>query len=172
MDAAHIDRHALLGIRIAAEMGYLTRYARSRMRDEQLAQEAVQETLLAALESRDSFGGRAKLRTWLTGILLHKMHDAFRRAAREGCVPEGEPHESVDAITPDDCVHARQVGALFLAALESLPPKQARAFTMREIEGKTSRSICRELGVSTGNFWVLMHRARAALRAATQGATA
>ena len=165
MDTNPGEHRALLAARIASESGYLLRYARTRVRDEHLAQEAVQETLLAALESIDSYGARARLRTWLTGILLHKIHDLFRRGAREGALPEGDVPEGADALTPERLLHAKRLGEAFVAAIEELPPRQARAFTMREIEGLTGESICRELGISSGNFWVLIHRARSALRA-------
>ena len=107
MDTSRNERNALLAAEIARHSGYLLRYARSRVRDEHLAEEAVQETLLAALESLESFNGRASLRTWLTGILLHKIHDGFRRGARDGAPPEGEVPEAVEWLTPDHALHVK-----------------------------------------------------------------
>ena len=163
MDTSKNERNALLAAEIARHSGYLLRYARSRVRDEHLAEEAVQETLLAALESLESFNGRATLRTWLTGILLHKIHDGFRRATRHEAA-EGEMPEPVEWLTPDHALHVKRLCGAFVDAVKKLPDRQAKAFLMGEIEGSPTDRICRELGVSRSNAWVLIHRAKAALR--------
>ena len=150
---------------IARHTGYLQRYARSRVRDEHLAEEAVQDTLLAALESLDSFDGRATLRTWLTGILLHKIHDGFRRATRHEAL-EGEMPEPVEWLTPDHSLHVKRLCGAFIKAVRELPERQAKAFMMSEISETGTEAICRALGVSPGNAWVLIHRAKASLRGA------
>jgi RNA polymerase sigma-70 factor (ECF subfamily) len=150
---------------IAKLSGYLLRYAKSRVRDEHLAEEAVQETLVAALESLDSFDGRATLRTWHTGIRLHKIHDAFRRGAREGEAPTAQPEEPVEWLTPDHSLHVKRLCGAFTEAVGELPERQAAVFMMGEISGIETERICRKLGISRGNFWVLLHRARSALRA-------
>src|ERR1051325_9770151 len=62
---------------------YLYRYALMRLRDPALAEDVVQETLLAALQSRHAYQGRSAERTWLTGILKHKLVDHFREASRQ-----------------------------------------------------------------------------------------
>ncbi len=165
MDTSRTERNALLATEVAQHTGYLLRYARSRVRDEHLAEEAVQETLLAALESLPSFDGRAALRTWLTGILLHKIHDGFRRRAREGEPGEGDAHEPVEWLTPDHALHVKRLCGAFADAVGELPERQAQAFLMGEISGVETERICRKLGVTRGNLWVLLHRARAALRA-------
>ena len=165
MDTSRNERRALLAAEVARHTGYLLRYARSRVRDDHLAEEVVQETLLAALESLDSFNGRAALRTWLTGILIHKIHDGFRRDARDGDVGEGNPAEPVEWLTPDHSLHVKRLCGAFAEAVGELPQRQAEAFMMGEIAGAETERICRKLGVSRGNLWVLLHRARAALRA-------
>lgn len=165
MDTSRSERNALLATEIAQHTGYLQRYARTRVRDEHLAEEAVQETLLAALESLDSFNGRATLRTWLTGILLHKIHDAFRRGSREVEAGTTEADEPVDWLTPDHALHVKRMCGAFTEALGALPERQAEAFVRGEIRGEETESICRKLGVTRGNLWVLLHRARATLRA-------
>src|SRR5205814_6803338 len=68
---------------IESHRPYLLRYALSQLRDGELAQEAVQEALVAALESIGSFGGKSSLRTWLTSILRFKVIDLQRRAVAE-----------------------------------------------------------------------------------------
>ena len=165
MDTSKRERKAILAEEIARHTGYLQRYARSRVRDEHLAEEAVQDTLLAALESLDSFDGRATLRTWLTGILLHKIHDGFRRATRHE-VPEGEMPEPVEWLTPDHSLHVKRLCGAFMKAVRELPERQAKAFMMSEISETGTDAICRTLGVSRSNAWVLIHRAKANLRGA------
>jgi RNA polymerase sigma-70 factor, ECF subfamily len=152
-------------MQIAQHTGYLLRYARSRVRDEHLAEEAVQETMLAALESLDRFDGRSSLRTWLTGILVHKIHDGFRRDARSGEAPGVEPDEPVDWLTPDHALHVKRLCGEFTEAVGRLPKRQAEAFLMGEIEELDTERMCRKLGVSRTNLWVLLHRARTALKA-------
>src|SRR5712691_763475 len=68
---------------VQAQRAYLLRYASLQLRDRHAAEDAVQETLVAALAGEAGFGGRANLRTWLTGILKHKIIDAIRRSSRE-----------------------------------------------------------------------------------------
>ena len=166
MDTSTSERKAILAEEIARQTGYLSRYARSRVRDEHLADEAVQETLLAALEGLDTFDGRATLRTWLTGILLHKIHDGFRRSARNGVDPGEEPPEPVEWVTPEHALHVKRLCGAFVAAVGELPERQAKAFVLSEISEAGTEAICRALGVSRANAWVLIHRAKANLRAA------
>jgi RNA polymerase sigma-70 factor (ECF subfamily) len=168
MDTSRNERNALLATEIAQHSGYLQRYARTRVRDEHLAEEAVQETLLAALESLHSFNGRATLRTWLTGILLHKIHDAFRRGSREAEAGTTEGDEPVDWLTPDHALHVKRMCGAFTEALGALPERQAEAFVLGEIRGEETESVCRKLGVTPGNLWVLVHRARSTLRASLE----
>ena len=168
MDTNRAERTALLSAEVGRQTSYLMRFARTRIRDEHRAEEAVQETLLAALESLASYYGRATLRTWLTGILLHKIHDGFRRAAREAEVPEEETSEAMDEITPEHSLHVKQLCGSLARAFDALPRRQADAFNLREIAGLDSGDICRQLGVSASNLWVLTHRAKAGLRAALE----
>src|SRR5512147_651892 len=164
---------------------YLLRYASLQLRDAAAAEDAVQEALLAALAGEAGFAGRSNLRTWLTGILKHKIVDAIRRQSREAPVSaletEGDEGEAgdFDALfdrrghwqeTPD--AWEQPEGALgqkqFLAALEAclraLPRRTAQAFMMREHLGLETSEICKELGITTTHCWVILHRARMALR--------
>jgi RNA polymerase sigma-70 factor (ECF subfamily) len=168
MDTSRSERQAVLATEVAQQAGYLLRYARTRVRDEQLAQEAVQETLLAALESLESFNGRATLRTWLTGILLHKIHDGFRRGVRDHDPGDSETAEPVEWLTPDHALHVKRMCSAFVEAVDALPERQAQALMEGEIAGEATESLCRKLGVTRGNLWVLMHRARATLRASLE----
>jgi RNA polymerase sigma-70 factor (ECF subfamily) len=168
--------------RVEGERSYLLRYARLQLRDGHAAEDAVQETLLAALAGEAAFAGRSNLRTWLTGILKHKIVDAMRRMAREAPLPEDD-EGALDALF-DETGHWREAPAHwedpdallerkeFLAALErclsGLPQKSARAFMMREHLGFETDDICKELAITPTHCWVLLYRARMALRECLQ----
>jgi RNA polymerase sigma-70 factor (ECF subfamily) len=159
---------------------YLLRYASLQLRNPEAAEDTVQETLLAALAAEGSFAGRSNLRTWITGILKHKIIDAIRRSSRE------RPLEGVDGETSvedfdalfDETGHWREPPrdwpeqALeqkeFLSALEKclamLPARTGQVFLMREHLGFETGDICKELGITSTHCWVLLYRARMALR--------
>lgn len=159
---------------------YLLRVAYSRLNDRDAAEDAVQEALAAACTSGATFSGRSTLRTWVTGILLHKITDAFRAWTREGRVPSFEP-AAADAdpdfeddgrwrapVTawsdPERALECSRFRAAFDAQLALLPEMQSRAFVMRELMGLESEEICSALGVTPNHLWVLLHRARLGLR--------
>ena len=162
---------------IAQLRPYLMRLARSRLRDPDAAEEVVQDTLATALASARSFEHRSQLRTWVAGILLHKVTDAFRAATRDRNLraATSEDDEDFDEqghwrappaawCDPEVALRSRRFHDAFAAALGALPPTQARAFALREIHGLESPEICRQLGVTEANLWVLLFRARTALR--------
>jgi RNA polymerase sigma-70 factor (ECF subfamily) len=166
--------------RVEQERGYLLRYARLQLRDVATAEDVVQETLVAALTGESGFAGRSNLRTWLTGILKHKIIDAVRKQAREATMLSPESEDSDFDALFDDTGHWREAPAdwgdphallqqkQFLAALEAclgkLPAKTADAFMMREHLGLETPEICKELRVTATHCWVLLYRARMALR--------
>jgi len=152
------------------------------LRDAAAAEDAVQEALLAALAGEANFAARSGLRTWLTGILKHKIVDTIRRQSRER--PVSDQDADADAREFDGLFDERghwetppeaweqPEGALgqkqFLAALEAclraLPERTAQAFMMREHLGCETAEICKELGITATHCWVMLHRARMALR--------
>jgi RNA polymerase sigma-70 factor (TIGR02943 family) len=164
---------------------YLFRYALSRVAgDRELARDMVQETLLAAYKSLQSFDGRSSASTWLIGILRHKIADHFRHHVRSQ-----QLHEDVQSDPTSDWFgsdgkwdHAPKAwkdnpetlheNADFRKVLQTcmghLPGVQREVFILRELDGDDSASICKRLGISTSNLHVLMHRARMALRSCLQ----
>jgi RNA polymerase sigma-70 factor (ECF subfamily) len=141
----------------------LLSFAVRRLRNRDQAEDAVQETLLAALEGIDRFGGGSSLGTWVTGILKHKIADALRASGRE------EPFECDEyAMQDDDPAHGIARRRLFEAlerGLKQLPGRAARAFVLREVMGMDTAEICTELAISSSNCWVMVHRVRTRLRA-------
>lgn len=163
----------------------LLRYARSQLRNEAWAEDAVSDTLLAALEKPQGFAGASALKTWLVGILKHKLIDQLRRHAREATVLDRDDSEDLDTLLFDETGHWRntpvdwsdqpealcgqhQFLAVLDACVEKLPGVQGRVFMMREWLELDSEEICKELAISTTNLWVLLHRARLRLRECLQ----
>ncbi len=165
---------------IAELRPFLMRVAISRLRDDQAAEDVVQEAMAAALGQMQTFKAQSQLRTWVTGILLHKVTDTFRAATREKTMrvmprpaeiddPDFDAEGSWRAPSavwcdPELALDTHRFRAAFEAALASLPDSQARAFVLREVQGLESGDICSQLGITESNLWVLLHRARLALR--------
>lgn len=81
---------------------YLMRFARLQLRNDEWAEDAVSETLLAALSKPQSFGNRSQLKTWLVGILKHKVIDLIRSNARLVAMPdtlEGDDGDELDRLS-------------------------------------------------------------------------
>ena len=162
---------------------YLFRSAILRVRDEVVAEEIVQETFLAALQARNRFAGHSSERTWLVGIMKHKITDHFRRVGREQPNPEADLAEKEIAARFDEAGHWRdptagpkewadpaslvdrqQFWEAMRRCLGELPPRTASAFTLRELDDVPSDEICETLKITKSNLWVMLHRARAHLR--------
>lgn len=167
---------------VAALRPMLARMARQRLRNDAWAEDAVSETLIAALESERSFQRQSQLRTWLVGILKHKVVDQIRRHTRER--QADEPDEDVELIgfdaghteaeaaadwgDPMERLSRRQFMALFDQSLKTLPPQHSRAFVLRTVREEDAESICTQMGVTSNHLWVMLHRARKQLRASLQ----
>jgi RNA polymerase sigma-70 factor (ECF subfamily) len=171
------------GAQLAAQRDYLYRFALLHLRDEARAEDVVQETLLAAMQNREGFSGRAQLRTWLTGILKHKIIDVFRRQAREATFDPlaGEDDEAGEAYfdaarrdhwvsfpqtwaDPEKSFEQKRFWEVFDQCSGQLSAQAARVFAMRELMGLETGEICKELGITANNCWVLLYRARMGLR--------
>lgn len=175
---------------IASHRQHLYRYALKQLRDPVAADDAVQETFAAALNAQGTFEGRSHTRTWLIGILKHKILDEYRRRAREPRAVTGVDEDGNPAAFDLDQLEAGAAGAAcaagfdpeyaavrqkfwgeFSAHLGQMPAQMARAFTLHAIDGRDSDEVCTALGITPGNLWVLLHRARHKLRDAIDGDT-
>lgn len=170
---------------IEEHRGYLLRYALFHLRDRSRAEDAVQETLLAALQRRDQFAGRAQLRTWLTAILKHKIVDLVRRDGRYASIEdaaaaaERDPAGEVDPFTasgrwaeppagwrlPEQVLESAQFWRVYEKCCSAMPRRYALVFSMREVMDMTAEEICKELGITASNLHVILFRARVRLRA-------
>ncbi len=165
---------------------YLFRYALARLRDPARAEDAVQETFLAALRAKN-FAGRSAEKSWLVGILKNKIFDYYRKAGRETSFTDLDFYadEEIDRFAADGLGKGGWIHELgpmawpadpgssldneifwktFHDCSGRLPKKVAAVFTLREVDGVDSKEICATLNISESNLWVMLHRARMALR--------
>ena len=168
---------------LVGHRAYLLRFARLQLRNETWAEDAVSETVLAALTKPQSFANRSQLKTWLVGILKHKVIDALRHHSREVCGldssddDEADPldylgfktdghfsHAPADWGNPEQQISSRQFFEVLDACANKLPASQGRLFLMREWLELSSAEICKELNLTPTNLHVQLHRARLRLR--------
>ena len=155
----------------------LFRFALSRLRNADSAEEVVQDTFVAALRARDQYSGEGPEGAWLLGICKRKIVDFIRRRNRPDAAAGGElgSEPSTDCFDakgnwrfdprsmgrrPEAALEREEFWQAFRGCLKGLPQRQADVFTLREIEETSSDEICKELGITASNLWVLMHRAR------------
>lgn len=167
---------------LAEHRTYLLRFARLQLRNDAWAEDAVSETLLAALAKPQSFANRSQLKTWLVGILKHKVVDVLRQRRREVQLTddEGDGSEELEALmfkadghfvdapadwgNPEQELNSRQFFQVLEACTEKLPAAMGRVFLMREWLELESEEICKELQLTPTNLYVQLHRARLRLR--------
>jgi RNA polymerase sigma-70 factor (ECF subfamily) len=160
----------------------LVRFAQLQLRNEALAEDAVQDALMAVLEKPDSFRGQSSLRTWVTGILKFKIIDSLRLASRERQVDTMDGESDDDALDalfaadghtremprqwgdPDATLEQKDFFRVLEVCLDKLPAQAARVFMMREWLELETDEICKELAISASNLWVILYRARLRLR--------
>lgn len=160
----------------------LVRFAQLQLRNESLAEDAVQDALIAVLEKPERFAGQSALRTYVTGILKYKIIDAMRSTQREvqfEPLEEQSEDELIDHLfdanghvreknpawgDPDASLEQKDFFRVLEVCLEKLPAKTARVFMMREWLELETEEICKELAITTSNAWVLLYRARLRLR--------
>lgn len=159
----------------------LFRFAFARVNDRDTAEDLVQETFLAAIQSRDRFKGRSSEKTWLFGILKHKLIDYYRKKKSttyakdimqnpdsletffnaKGCWQVLPENWRAD---PEKSQEHKEFLDHFYRCLSGLPKQSADVFAYREIEGMRTQEICDLLGITPGNCWVILYRARMLLR--------
>lgn len=159
---------------------YLYRFALARLRDPHQAEDVVQETFLAAIKSSD-FAGQSAPRTWLTGILKHKIIDVMRKNVREVSASDLMTDEDANMDeffdekshwiekprtwdVPQDALEQKQFLGTLQNCMDKLPTKLAQLFLMRDVQETDNEEICKELNITSTNAWVMLYRARMGLR--------
>jgi RNA polymerase sigma-70 factor (ECF subfamily) len=174
----------------------LLRLARMHVPSQAVAEDVVQETWLAVLRGIDGFEGRSSLRTWVLGILLNQARSHGRRerrslpfAALRRLREEGRDEPAVEPerfqgrgderpgwwsnppdrwANPEERLDTAETRAVLLDAIRGLPARQREIITLRDVIGLSAPEAASVLGVSEGNQRVLLHRARAKVRAALE----
>jgi len=157
---------------------YLYRYAFLRLGNHATAEDVVQETFLSALKSRSNYSGRSSEKTWLTGILKHKIVDQIRKWIRDA-VPVDIPALEEQLFNekghwntklakwpanPRTLIKRKEFRDILAFCLSLLPPRSAAVFSLREMDGMDTKEICNNFNISPTNCMVIMHRVRLSLR--------
>ncbi len=159
----------------------LFRFAWKRLQSAEMAEDAVQETFLEAIRVADSFRGASSEKTWLFGILKHKIIDHIRKISRERPIDTGDLPENLSddffdkrgnwavrplkwGNDPAEVLKQKHFIQTLMQCLRELPKRMAHAFSLRELEQLGSGEIAGIMGVSQNNLGVLLHRARLRLR--------
>ena len=155
-----------------------------------LAEEVVQETWTAVVNSLDSFEGRSSLKTWIYRILLNKVRTLAGREARivpfaalglseDGVSPAVEPERFGDRLltdgdwvipptewtdTPSEALENDEILRLVREAIDELPGSQREVVELRDVQQLPAEEVCEALGITSVNQRVLLHRGRAAVR--------
>jgi RNA polymerase sigma-70 factor (ECF subfamily) len=166
---------------VEAHGDYLFNFAIGQLRDTGVAEDLVQDTFLAAFKARERFGGSSSERTWLVGILRHKICDHLRHTCRERAVRADIPashgddeawegavmwlHDvAAESQSPSNRIELSEFRANLELALGKLPPRVAQVFQLYEMEECPNSEVCQRLDISESNLWVMLHRARKHLR--------
>lgn len=172
---------------LTALRGKMVKFASMQLGDQQLAEDAVQEALMGAFKNTAAYAGKASLKTWVFAILKNKISDILRQRQRQHLVSThqqmGDADEDADLSelfngrgmwesderpatwgNPTETLQDKQFWKVFELCLEGLPGQQAKVFMMREYVGLDAREICSEVGITSTNLNVMLHRARLRLR--------
>lgn len=159
---------------VSENLPVLLRGARATGLDRERAEDVVQATLLTFIEKADQFDGRARVRTWLFGILYKKVSEARRAILRNGQTDDidgvmerrfdvsgswSRPPRPADGHLAEEDVRRRMQ-----ECMDGLPERHRMAFVLREVEGLSTGEICKILDVTSNNLGVIYYRARNSLR--------
>jgi len=152
------------------------RYTLVRVKDAGAAEEIVQVTFFAALQSIQSFAGRSSEKSWLFGILKHKILDYFREEKKNKNFDLNEPEDSDPCeydingqwkdvpqhwtLDPEKAAENQKLAQTLAQCLDDLPDKLRQVFVLKEIEGLSTQEICKDFSIKPTNLWVILHRAR------------
>ena len=156
------------------------RFTLVRVRDADAAEDIVQSALISGIQSQDSFAGRSSEKSWLFGILKHKIMDHFREIKKTGAfapLPE-DAAEPADyhpeghwknppknwRVDPEKAAENQQLSDALAHCIDKLPNRFRRIFVLKEVDGLESEAICNEFNIQPTNLWVILHRARNQLR--------
>jgi RNA polymerase sigma-70 factor (ECF subfamily) len=157
---------------------FLFRYALKRLRDENAAEEVVQEAFLNGIKYYSQYSGKGSQQAWLLGILKRKIIDFIRKRNKHKH-DQSDEHDPSNQLfdqhgnyhkdasswssSPDRNLQSSELWAIVKGCLTHLPQSQADVFTLSVMEELDSDQICKELAITQSNYWMRMHRARLGL---------
>ncbi|MDH3322068.1 MAG: sigma-70 family RNA polymerase sigma factor [Flavobacteriaceae bacterium] len=159
---------------------YLFNYTVTRVDDQDIAKDLVQETFFSGIKGKDHFKGLASERTWLVSILKRKIIDHYRKInsakgkkeIRMSFYPGGEKKGNwIEASVPqswgneaEKIIENKELKAVLELCIANLPEKYRMVFLLKTVQNYETNEICNELNISASNLWVIIHRARVQLR--------
>ncbi len=154
----------------------LYRYAMSRLRDAEAAEEVVQETFVSGLRYVEQYSGKGSEGGWLMGILKRKIIDLVRSRTRATSLTNDDGSDPSEALfdqsgrwredirsagyQPLDSLERVEFWKILRKCMDTLPARHAGVFTLREMEDESTEKICKELEITPSNLWVILYRAR------------
>ena len=156
----------------------LFRYAYMRVGDRSTAEDLVQETFLASLQSQKNFQRQSSVRTWLISILQHKITEFFREEQQNTSITSGRNPSEKDffekgkwknipgrwSANPEEEASKKEFRQKFINCIRLLSPALADAFILKELKVTPNDEICDQLNISNTGLWSRLHRARLSLR--------
>jgi len=159
----------------------LYKWAYNKTSDDQLSEDLVQETFLVAAENPAAFKKNSQPKTWLYGILKNKIADHYRKAIRQN-ISMGLPEDDTSAYfrdsgrwknnarpqpwddEPEHLTDMPAFNTVFNSCIEHLPTTMNACIRLKFLDEKKGAQVCQELGLTTTNYWQLIHRAKLQLR--------
>lgn len=162
-------------------------YAMGKTSNSELAEDLVQESFLAGLKSLEKFKGLSSERTWLFAILKNKIADHYRKSSTKNEITNsklgnnggsffdnyftknGDWKESAEpkvwGIDFSKTIENKELGVALNKCIEKLAENQKLLIQLKLVEEENTEKICKELNITTTNYWVIIHRAKLQLRA-------
>jgi len=167
---------------------YLYSYTLARLNDEELARDLVQDAFLSALEKAEGFRGDSTEKTWLTAIIKYKIIDVYRKKSSLTAIKKlSEFNDSEDeffdpelnhwkkehwpeplGVEENDPLHNKEFMSVLQKCMQKLPELWLSVFKMKHLDDEPTETICKELRVTSSNYWVIIHRAKVNLRSCLQ----
>ncbi|MCK5845832.1 MAG: sigma-70 family RNA polymerase sigma factor [Bacteroidales bacterium] len=160
----------------------LYNYAYSRLSSSVLAEDLLQDTFVSALKTKDNFRGDSSEKTWLFSILKRKIIDYYRKSSTKNEISESnfnnpfnkdgffEGHWNKNQAPSswgshtDEYLRQSEFQAILEMCLSLLPEKHKSVFILKVMEDIETDKVCKDLGCTSSNIWVILHRAKLQLR--------
>jgi RNA polymerase sigma-70 factor (ECF subfamily) len=164
----------------------LFKFACSKVADSAQAQDLVQDTFLSGLQAMAQFRGDSSEKTWLMAILKNKIIDHYRKSAKTVVALDSITNSDSDPnhlffnekghwrkeMAPkawtqhaDEHLHQHEFTRILRACMDQLTGIGKTLFQQKYLEEKKSADICKDLDITSSNYWVIIHRAKLQLRA-------